>query len=144
MVLWPERAANKQPQVYARGCTEHHQEEIPGGMGRVGENRWRELGKDVLSSVCKVRLEGLRRFYQTGQRLQPWEKSGIPVRENSVSKGTNFPNTTGQYQSRTIFFFHSLWQKEENTGNTGGLSYFIFISSLSSEIIAFLYFGVNM
>lgn len=52
--------------------------EITRGMSRVGENRWREMGKDFLRSTCKLRIEGLRGFRQTGQRLVAWEKAEKP------------------------------------------------------------------
>lgn len=52
----------------------------------MGEDRWRDMGKEFLSSMCKVRIEELTGFSQRDQRLEARGKQGIPDRENGVQR----------------------------------------------------------
>lgn len=73
-------------------------------VGEVGEDRWREMGKGFLRSPCKLSIEGLRGFSQTGQRLEAREKERIPDGKNSTYKGNRVLKHHGPVPVQNNFF----------------------------------------
>ena len=82
------------------------------------------MEKDCLSSKRKLRIEGLRGFSQTDQRLEAGEKQRFSDQENSMYKSTKLLNSTGQGQSRTFFSTNSGKMRKIQAMNEAFIYYF--------------------